>query len=443
MKTTSFLVAAASIVLAGCAHLPAPPPAPPADAAPKNTAPAAGAVPAATNAPVPEREDDAYREIRLLTKAIMIIRNEYFDDGKTSYSNLIHSALGGMVQSLDPFSQFMEPKGYKDLKEETTGQFGGIGIQIGTKDGALSVIAPIEDTPAQRAGILAGDIIAEIEGKRTDGFNVSDAVRLLRGEPGSKVRLRILRNKEPREFTLIREHIKISSIKGTRMIEPGIGYIRITEFSEPTGKGLAEALEKLTQQGLKALVLDLRNNPGGLLMSAVEVSQLFLPKDTLIVSTRGRGNKARQPPAYSGGSQHYTDVPMAVLVNRGSASAAEIVAGALQDCKRAVLVGETTFGKGSVQNVVPLDDGTALRLTTARYYTPSGRCIHEKGIEPDIAVPMTAEEWQGVLLKRAHTENPELFVGKDKPANLDQIRDGQLERAVDVLKGILIFRSHE
>jgi carboxyl-terminal processing protease len=390
-----------------------------------------------------ETEDDAYEQIRLFTKAIMLIRHDYVDDAKISYSNLVTAALSGMLQSLDPYSQYMEPRDYRDLKENTQGMFGGLGIQVGVKDNLLTVIAPMEDTPAYRAGILSRDKIVEINGERTDKLSMPEAVHKLRGEPGTSVKLKILRDKEFKEFTLKREVIQVASVKGTRMLGDGVGYVRITEFSEPTAKSLLNAMEKLNAQQMKALVLDLRNNPGGLLTSAIQVSEIFLKKGTLIVSTRGRGGIPRQNPAYAGGVVHYPDFPMVILVNGGSASAAEIVAGALHDHKRAVLVGETTFGKGSVQNVLQIENGAALRLTTARYYTPSGLSIHEKGIEPDVVVPVSPEEWVDVLRKRSQEEAPALLSEQDKSANADPVADRQLDRAVDLLKGLLIFESRK
>lgn len=389
-----------------------------------------------------EGDDDPYEQIRLLTKTLMMIRSSYVDESKTSYKDLVHAALGGMVQSLDPYSQFMEPPSYQSLKEETQGEFGGVGIVLGMKDNVLSVIAPMEDTPAFRAGIIAADKIIEINGEKTDGFAIPDAVKRLRGERGTSVVLKILRNnRDVKEFTLARDIIKITSVKGTRVLGGGIGYVRITQFSEPTAAALQEALAKLAKQDIRGLVLDLRNNPGGLLISAIQVSQLFLEKGTLIVSTRARDGIPAGPPARAMGSVHYTDLPMAVLINGGSASASEIVAGALQDNKRAVLVGETSFGKGSVQSVLQIEGGNALRLTTARYYTPSGRSIHEKGIEPDVVVPLSPDEWIDVALKRNYDENPELYADKEKPARYDSTVDRQLERAVDLLKGILIFEA--
>lgn len=386
-------------------------------------------------------EDEAYRQVRILTKTMLLVRQNYVDESKVSYSNLVSSALKGMLQSLDPFSQYMEPTAYKELQEETQGKFGGLGIQISIKDNVLTVITPIDDTPAYRAGILPGDKIVEINSNKTDTLNIRDAVSRLRGTPGSPVSIKILRGTEFKDFTLTREEIKITSVKGTRMLDDNIGYIRITEYSSPTGPALKQAVQELLGKNMKALVLDQRNNPGGLLSASIEVSELFLPKGSLIVSTRGRGATANQAPAKSGGQTHFTGFPMVILVNGGSASAAEIVSGALHDNKRAVLVGETTFGKGSVQNIVQIEDGAAARITTAHYYTPSGRCIHEKGIEPDISIPLSPEEWQKVQLKRISIESPNLLDPKILPADLDKISDRQLDRAVDLLKGLLIFKE--
>ena len=433
MKTTPFLLAVLiAAAVAGC-HTPPP--------HPSATAPAAVAT--KPTEPAQESNDEAYRQVRVLTKTMMLVRQNYVDENKVSYSNLVSAALKGMLQSLDPFSQYLEPSAYRELREETQGAFGGIGIQLGIKDNALSVIAPMEDTPAFRAGILSGDRIVEINTNKTDKMDMRAVVSTLRGEPGTKVAIKILRGHEFKDFTLTREEIKISSIKGTRMLTADIGYIRITEFSISTAAALQSALEKLSTNGMKSLVLDLRNNPGGLLTSSVQVSEKFLAKGTLIVSTRGRSSSLQQPPSKAGGDIHYTDIPMAILVNGGSASAAEIVAGALHDNKRAILVGETTFGKGSVQNVVPVEDGAAARITTARYYTPSGQCIHEKGIEPDILVPVSPEEWQKVMLKRRDVETPGHVESKERSVDLEQVTDRQLDRAVDLLKGIMIFQGRK
>jgi len=416
-------------LLTGCRSLPPSPP-PSVPAADTNSVQAENA-----------SDDEAYRQVRILTKTMLLIRQNYVDESKVSYSNLVSSALKGMLQSLDPFSQYLEPTAYKELQEETQGKFGGIGIQISIKDNTLTVISPIDDTPAYRAGILAGDKIVEINSNKTDSLDMRDAIARLRGLPGTPVSIKILRGGEFKDFTLTREEIKISSVKDTRMLDENIGYIRITEFSSPTGPALRKAIEELLAKKMKALVLDQRNNPGGLLSSSIEVSELFLPKGALIVSTRGRGATSHQAPARAGGPVHFTNFPIVILVNGGSASAAEIVSGALHDNKRAVLVGETTFGKGSVQNIVQIDDGAAARITTAHYYTPSGRCIHEKGIEPDISVPVPPEEWQKVQLKRITLESPNLLDPKNKPADLDKVTDRQLDRAVDLLKGLLILQQ--
>lgn len=434
MKTTSAILLASLLALSsGCLR-----PARGLLPTPHNSTPASKPD---TTAPVQADEDEAYKQVRILTKTMLLVRQNYVDENKVSYSNLVSAALKGMLQSLDPFSQYLEPVAYKELKEETQGRFGGIGIQLGFKDNMLTVIAPMEDTPAFRAGILSGDKIVEINTNKTERMDLRDVISRLRGEPGTPVSIKILRGGEFKTHTLIREEIKVSSIKGTRMLDPAIGYIRITEFSEPTATALQEALEKLLAKGMKALVLDLRNNPGGLLTSSIQISEKFLPKGTVVVSTRGRGTSPREVTATARGDLHYTDLTLAVLINGGSASAAEIVAGALHDNKRAILVGETTFGKGSVQNIMPVEDGAAARITTAHYYTPSGRCIHEKGIEPDIAVPLSPDEWQKVVLKRIETETPAAVDPKTRPADLDKVTDRQLDRAVDLLKGIMIFQG--
>lgn len=386
-------------------------------------------------------EDEAYRQIRILTRTMMLVRQNYVDESKVSYSNLVSSALKGMLQSLDPFSQYMDAPAYQAMKEETQGKFGGIGIQLGFKDSVLTVITPMEDTPAFRAGILSGDKIVEIGTNKTDKLDMREVISLLRGDPGIPVTITTLRGGALKSHTLTREEIRIVHVKGTRIIDDSIGYIRLTEFSDPAAKALRNALGTLTTNGMKALILDLRNNPGGLLTSSVQVSEMFLPKESLIVSTRGRGTSARPVVCRADGTLHLTDIPMAVLINGGSASAAEIVAGALHDNKRAILVGETSFGKGSVQNIMPIDDGAAARITTARYYTPSGRCIHEKGIEPDIVVPVAPEEWRNVMIKRMEQETPGIVDPKLKPADLDKVTDRQLDRAIDLLKGILIFEG--
>lgn len=380
---------------------------------------------------------DAYEYMELFTRVIEQVRLHYVDDEKISYKNLIYGALDGMLQSLDPHSSFLDPDAYGNMRDDTEGHFGGLGIVIAIRDGVLTIVTPIEDTPGFREGLLAGDKIIEIEGESTDGLSIEEAVKYLRGEPGTRVTIKILRpsTQEIKDVTVTRAYIDVPSVKDERIIEDGIGYVRITQFSQPTGDKLQEALDRLIEEGLEALIIDLRNNPGGLLRSAVDVSQKFIPRGEMVVYTQGRDERDRQT-FLARGRTHYEDWPLVILINKGSASASEIVAGALQDHRRAILIGETTFGKGSVQSVLPQEDGSALRLTTAKYYTPSRRVIHEHGIEPNIVVPMSAAEWQELLIQRSRPETLE------PPSDEISIEDRQLVRAVDVLKGILAFRNN-
>ncbi|NCC51757.1 MAG: S41 family peptidase [Spartobacteria bacterium] len=388
----------------------------------------------------PSERESAYDNLTLFTKALEQIRENYVDEDKTAYKDLVYGAMNGMLSALDAHSQFMDPDMYTDMKDDTAGQFGGLGIVISIKDGILTIVAPMEDTPGFRAGLLAGDKIIEIEGESTEGVTLAEAVKTLRGEPGTEVIIKILRpdTKEVKDVTIERAVIEVSSVKDAKMIDDGIGYIRLTQFNEPTAAALEEALSTLTEEEMRGLVIDLRNNPGGLLSAAVDVSGKFLKRGEEIVSTRSRNPKDVQV-FKSRGRTHYPDLPMVILVNGGSASASEIFAGALQDHKRAILLGEKTFGKGSVQSVLPMEDGSAIRLTTAKYYTPSQRVIHEKGIEPDIVVPMPPEDWHKLMVERARPENagpPER--DEAEPA---KVVDVQLERAVDVLKGIMLFQT--
>lgn len=382
--------------------------------------------------------DEAYQNIALFTRALEQIRNNYVDKDKVSYELLIRGAMRGMMDSLDEHSQFLDKDMYDDMQEDTKGQFGGLGIVISMKDNGLAIISPMEDTPGFRAGLMSDDRILEIDGAPTDGISLPEAVKKLRGEPGTQVSLKVLRPKtqEVKIYDLERAEIKVPSVKDTRLLEDGIGYIRITQFNEPTAMALQKEIDLLREQSMRSLVLDLRNNPGGLLRSAIDVSQKFLRSREVIVSTQGRGDGDQQV-FRAGGRDRLLDVPMVVLVNGGSASASEIVAGALQDHHRAVLVGEKTFGKGSVQSVLPMEEGSALRLTTAKYYTPSDRMIHELGIEPDIVVPMSPDDWRSLMEQRARSENPSAF--PEPMTNI--VTDVQLERAMSVLRGIMIYQS--
>jgi carboxyl-terminal processing protease len=384
-------------------------------------------------------KENPYSQLELFTKVLEIIRKDYVDKEKVGYKELTYGALRGMLGSLDPHSQFMEPEGYKAMKEETEGKFGGVGIQIAmSKEGFVTVVTPIENTPSARAGILPGDRIIKIEGKPTDKMALPEVVNQLRGDPGTKVTFTVFRAKAKnpgeklKDYTIERAIIPVDSVKDAHMLQDGIGYVRITQFNEPTAEEFEKALEKLEAKGMDALVLDLRNNPGGLLESARKVASKFISGGELIVSTEGRdlANKI----VYRADRGKKRNYPVVLLVNNGSASGSEIVAGALQDLKRAVIVGETTFGKGSVQSVLPLPDGSAMRLTTAKYYTPSHKVIHEHGVSPDIVVPVSAEDEAKLMAQRARAGLPE-----DPDNKTETIADLQLDRAVDVLKGVKLF----
>ncbi len=384
--------------------------------------------------------EDAYRHVELFTRVVEQIRRHYVEGDKVAYRDLVYGALRGMLQSLDPHSQFMDPETYRDMESDTRGYFGGLGIVISVRDNVLTIVTPMEGTPGFRAGLMAGDKIMEIDGESTDQMNLSDAVRKLRGPPGSAVEIRVLRpeERELRSFTLERAIIDVPSIRDARMLDDDIGYLRIVQFNEKTGEALQDAIDGLRRDGMKGLVIDLRNNPGGLLNAAIEVSQKFLRSNDMVVFTQGRDPDQRQTYRARGRDRDRdTQLPLALLVNSGSASAAEIVAGALQDHRRAILVGEKTFGKGSVQTVLPLEDGSALRLTTSKYYTPSERVIHDHGIQPDIVVPLSPEDWQALLMQRSLLEGDPDAVPPE-----ERIEDVQLLRAMDVLKGVMMFQAH-
>jgi carboxyl-terminal processing protease len=352
--------------------------------------------------------------VRTLSEVFDKIKSNYVDpvDDKT----LLENAIRGMLTGLDPHSSYLDAKAFEELRVGTTGEFGGLGIVVGMEDGFVKVISPIDDTPAQRAGIKAGDLIIRLDDTPVKGLSLDEAVKIMRGKPGTRITLTIVREGEdqPLKFTIKRDRIRVKSVK-FRMLEPGYAYVRISQFQERTGSDLRKAISKLRKQSkgrLKGLVLDLRNNPGGLLDAAVSVSDAFLDKG-VIVTVKGRtaDNKLSQSATPGDVTK---GAPMVVLANEGSASASEIVAGALQDHRRAVIMGQKTFGKGSVQTVIPLGNDSALKLTTARYYTPSGRSIQAEGIEPDIKLDhlkVASREDNGFKpLKEAdlarHLENP-------------------------------------
>ncbi|MEO5753272.1 MAG: S41 family peptidase [Chthoniobacterales bacterium] len=387
-------------------------------------------------------EDTGYSEIATLAKAIELIRQDYVDGQKVSYHDLVYAALKGMLSSLDPHSQFMDPDDFKDMQDDTRSRFNGLGIEVSVKDGLLTVVTPMEDTPAAKAGIQAGDQILKINGTSTEKLGLQDAVNVLRGEPGQKVTLTILRpsDKEIKDFALERQEIKVQSVKGTRLLDPElsgpfkVGYVRIVQFNEPTADEFGKALDDLQKQGMQALVLDLRNNPGGLLNSAVDVLGQFLPPNTKVVSTQGRASSQKHDYSTPVGTKERPRFPLVVLVNEGSASGSEIVAGALKDLHRAIVVGETTFGKGSVQNVMQLPDGSALRFTTAKYYTPSKTVIQGNGVQPNILVPLTPEQDRAVTALR----NSDKAQAADA-TSIIKSKDVQLMRGIDALKGVMIY----
>jgi carboxyl-terminal processing protease len=396
----------------------------------------------------PARAETAYKELQLFTDVLSIVRRSYVEE--VSVKDLVYGAIDGMLASLDPHSGFMPADVYREMKIDTRGEFGGLGIEITLKDDILTIVAPIEDTPAFRAGLAAGDRILKIDEQFTKGMGVMDAVRLMRGAPGTAVTISVMRDsfERPRDFTLTREIIKIKSVK-SKTLEDGFGYLRITQFQERTASDLERALGALRKENggaLQGVVLDLRNNPGGLLEQAVEVADLFL-EEGLIVYTKGReadaqmeftARRAGTEPAY----------PMVVLINGGSASASEIVAGALQDHNRAVILGTPSFGKGSVQTILPIGDDAGLRLTTALYYTPKGTSIQAKGIVPDITVPPAEVKEAASRDHFREKDLPKHFNGEPAPessgqfqVDSDQRSDYQLMRALDLIKGWQILHG--
>ncbi len=339
---------------------------------------------------VEEPKPDTYNKLKVFSEILSLIESNYVEP--VGSNTMIEGAIKGMVKSLDPHTNYLPPASYKEMQVETTGKFGGLGIEISIRDGVLTVVSPIEETPAFRVGIKSGDKIIKIEDESTLDMTLQDAVSRLRGETGSPVTITIFREsfKAPKEFTIVRDIIKVRSVV-KKLYKKDIGYIKIRSFSKNTSTDLDKALADLGKEGITKLILDLRNNPGGLLNQAVEVTDRFLNRENLIVYTKGRSDEQNMR-FTSHDKVAGVTYPLIIMVNGGSASASEIVAGALQDLNRAVILGTQTFGKGSVQTIIPLSDGSALRLTTARYYTPSGRVIQENGIEPDIIVERTPVE---------------------------------------------------
>ena len=392
--------------------------------------------------PAKPQEDNGYSQIAIFAKALELLRQDYVDENKTSYHDLIAAAMKGMLSSLDPHSQFMDPDDFRDMQDDTRSRFNGLGIEVSMKSGLPTVVTAMEDTPAAKAGILSGDQILRINGISTEKMDLQDAISVLRGPAGAKVTLTLLRpaTKEIKEYALQRAEIKIQSVKDAKLLDQEltgafkIGYVRLIQFNEPTAEELSKALDDLQKQGMQALILDLRNNPGGLLNSAVDVCAQFLPPNTKVVSTQGRVASQQHDYATSAVRKERPNFPMVLLINEGSASGAEIVAGALKDLHRAVLVGETTFGKGSVQNVMQLPDGSAVRFTTAKYYTPSRQVIHGNGVTPNIRVAMTAEQERALFALRNATN-----IKPEDEKNVIKTKDTQMLRAIDALKGVMTY----
>jgi carboxyl-terminal processing protease len=411
-------------------------------------------------------------ELRSFTEVYGRVKNDYVE--AVDDKELIEEAINGMLSGLDPHSAYLNEEAFKEMKVGTQGEFGGLGIEVSMEDGFVKVVAPIEDTPAWNAGLKSGDLIIKLDESNVKGMTLNDAVKLMRGKPGTDIILTIVRKGEPQPqtITVTRDIIQIQSVK-YRMLEEDYAYFRVTQFQEHTGEKLGQAIEKLFAENegpMKGMILDLRNDPGGLLTASIGVSAAFLQKDKLVVYTEGRTNDARmrmyaRPEFYARGPkgdylanvpEAAKTVPMVVLVNGGSASASEIVAGALQDHRRAVIMGTQTFGKGSVQTILPLGNGTAIKLTTARYFTPSGQSIQAKGITPDIIVEdATIETKQSSPLMRKEADlknrldNPQGGNGSeaqevettDASASSDEPADYQLGQALNLLKGLQILSS--
>lgn len=388
----------------------------------------------------PNRELD--RSSAYMKEVLQLVNENYVDAKTSGYDQLAKSAIHGMVETLDPHSEFLESKDYSQLEEELSGDFSGIGVQVEMRKGRVVVIAPIAGSPGERAGIQRGDELVSVNGKALErGLTMDGVIDRLRGKPKTKVTVGLLRPSTGRtlDLTLVREMIKLDSVRDVHVLDGHIGYIQLTEFSDHTGQEFVNALDALLKQGIDGLILDLRNNPGGLLDSAVDVAEPFFKKGELIVYTRGRKASDREDYRASADGDPL-QIPIAVLINSGSASAAEVVTGALKDTGRAVIVGERSFGKGSVQSIFKLKNGEGLRLTTARYFTPSGVSIHEKGIAPQVEVVMTPEEDSQLRLQhlRPDVADPKEF--KER-FGFAPIEDRQLQAALDVLKGVNLLRD--
>lgn len=389
---------------------------------------------------------ESYEELKVFAEVLTQVKKHYVEEVKTN--DLVHGAVRGMLKTLDPHSAYMTPEMYKEMRVETKGEFEGLGIQIGIKDQHVTVIAPIEGTPAHAAGIETGDVILKVDDTPTKDLTLMEAVQRMRGPKGTSVTLTVRREGAPDmlSFTLVRDTIKIRSVR-SRLLDDHIGYVRISQFQESTPKDLGKELVKLHDEGSQGLILDLRNNPGGLLSSAVGVSEQFLQPDTLVVSVKGRDG--RKDEYRSSPPMDPPEYPMIIMVNQGSASASEIVAAAMQDWGKAVILGKTTFGKGSVQTILPLSDGSGLRLTTAKYYTPRGESIHSVGVKPDIVVepkPITVDEKPKEETApeedASSASEPDADAEKTKDLEAELMKkDVQLQKAIELLKTWKVFKD--
>ncbi len=415
---------------------------------------------ATATAPPPSAASDLpLEDLRVFTEVFAKVKSDYVED--VGDKTLLENSIKGMINGLDPHSAYLDPEEYKTLQEGTSGEFGGLGIEVGIEDGFVKVIAPIDDTPAQKAGVEAGDIIVKIDETPTKGMSLNDAVEKMRGRPGSSIKLTIMRQgkDQPLEFNIVRDTIKVDSVK-ERTLDAGFGYLRISHFQQHTGEDLVRSISKLQKDNankLKGLVLDLRNNPGGVLNAAVEVCDAFMEKGK-IVYTEGRVKDSQLEFSAKSGDL-LSGAPIVVLVNGGSASASEIVAGALQDSQRAVIMGNQTFGKGSVQTILPMNNGAALKITTARYYTPSGRSIQAQGITPDITLrnvriaavdeDVSAGVRESDLSRHLSNDKPPdggkspgpMMEGEKPGESSPQDSDYELHEALNMLKGMVLLQE--
>lgn len=387
----------------------------------------------------PDRARD--RNVKYFREVLQVVNENYVGDAPVGYDDLTRAALAGMVGSLDPHSQFLYADEFQDTEDELTNAFGGVGIQVEQHNGHIVVITSIPGTPAERAGLRRGDRLVRIDGKILESPTIEKTIRLVRGAPDTMVTLTIFRPSQNRtiDHRLKRERIRLDSVRNAALLAGGIGYVQITQFSERTGDEFKSALKELERQGLRALIVDLRDNPGGLLDAAIEVCEQFFKRGELIVYTQGRTPESRED-YLAGGGNGGRAYPIAILVNGGTASAAEIVAGAMKDTRRAVIVGEKTFGKGSVQSVMELRNGEGMRLTTARYYTPGGITIHEKGIQPQVEIEISADDESKVRLQQTRVDLAEAAAFNER-FGFERIADVQLNAAEEVLTGVLAARG--